>query len=310
MHIGLSRPPTPPFPTPDIDAALVAKIVEELGFESVFYGEHPVTSISAGGMGPHAHGVPFFQDTLVAIARASAVTTRLKIGSGVFLVPLHTPVMLAKQIASLDFYSGGRIIVGAGFGWSRDECRACGGNFERRFSQGCEALQIMRMLWTQDATEFHGEFYDVPPIQLLPKPVSKPMPPVLLPGPPFNVEEPWDSPRFERVYKRIVTYADGWIPAFVGNERMRVGPQRLTEGLKLMGRLCEDAGRDPKALQTTVLLRTDIIDGDLSWPELVSRDVLKTYEDIGTERVIVTIPTIVSDEHAREVLERMAEALL
>lgn len=310
MHIGLSRPPTPPHPTPDIDGALVAKIAEELGFESIFYGEHPVTPIGGPGQGPHAAGVPFFQDTLVALARASAVTNRIKLGSGVFLLPLHQPVLLAKQIASLDFYSKGRLIVGAGFGWSRGQCEACGGNFDRRFAQAYETLRIMKKLWTEEVTEFHGEFFDVPPIALFPKPVTKPWPPVLLPGPAYNSEEPWDSPRFLHLYKRIVTYADGWIPGFVGNERMREGPTRLVAGRKVMDQLCKEAGRDPRELQTTALLRTNIVDGDLAWPELVSRDVLKRYADIGTDRIIITIPTIISDTHAREVLERMAEALL
>ena len=310
MHIGLSRPPTPPHPLPDVDGALVAKIAEELGFESIFYGEHPITPVNDAGHSVHSSGVPFFQDTLVALARISGATTRIKIGSGIFLIPLHHPVMLAKQLASLDFYSGGRLIIGAGFGWSRIECEAMGGNFDKRFGQGREAIQLMKLLWSQDVTEFHGEFFDLAPVMLGPKPATKPWPPVLLPGPPLDTGEPWDSPRLLPALKRIVAYADGWIPARMGNEQMRNGPPLLVGARHMLDRLCEEAGRNPRELQTTVLLRTEIHDGDLTWPELVSRDVLRSYADIGIERVIVTIPTITDAAHAREVLNRMADALL
>src|SRR3979411_2465550 len=130
MHIGVSRPPTPEYPVPDVDGALVAKHAERIGFESVFYGEPPIRPLNDPGRSVHAAGVPFFQDTLVMLARASAMTTTLKVGAGVFLMPEHNPVLFAKQLASLDHYSGGRLIVGAGVGWSRTECELLGGNFD------------------------------------------------------------------------------------------------------------------------------------------------------------------------------------
>src|SRR4051812_49736767 len=87
MHIGISRPPTPPHPTPDVDGAAVAVVAEELGFESIFYGEHPIRPVDQPGQGVHADGIPFFQDTIVMLSRASAVTTRIKLGGGVFWYP-------------------------------------------------------------------------------------------------------------------------------------------------------------------------------------------------------------------------------
>jgi probable F420-dependent oxidoreductase len=309
MHIGLSRPPTPPHPTPDLDGAFVAQIVERLGFESLFYGEHAVTPVGDPGKLVHSSGVPFFQDPLVMLARASAVTTHLKLGAAVFVMPVHHPVLFAKQLASLDFYSGGRLIVGAGFGWSRVEIEATGGNFDRRWAQTREAIQVMKELWRQDVAEFHGEFFTVPPVRLAPKPAQRPGPPVLLTGP----ADGGVSVHSEQAiisFKRIVTCADGWLPAYIGRERMRAGVGEIEKGRKMLGDLCATAGRDPRELQICALLRTDIHDGSVDWPEVPDREILKMYEEIGVERVIVTIPTLTDEKQAKGVLTRLAEELL
>lgn len=310
MHIGISRPPAPPKPYHDVDGALVARAAEELGFESVFYGEHPIRTVAGGGHSGHSAGVPYFQDTMVMLARSSAVTTKIKLGSAVFLFPVHHPILFAKQLASIDFYSDGRLIVGAGLGWNRIECEVMGGNFDRRWGQTKETIQIMRKLWTEDDVEFHGEFYDVPPISLAPKPKYPSSPPILLPGPSFEAGEPMDSPRCETAFKRIVQFGDGWLPFRGGMDSMKSGAKDVAEGRKVMDRLCEEAGRNPAELRTTVILRTAIEDGDLRWPELVGKDVLRQYEDVGVERCLVTIPTITDDSKVHEVLERVAEAIL
>jgi len=310
MHLGISRPPAPPYPIVDVDGAVLAKIAEEVGFESIFYGEHPISPVEPGGHSVHSAGVPFFQDTLVMLARASAMTSRIKLGSGIFVLPLHQPVLFAKQLASLDYYSGGRLLVGIGAGWSRVECEAMGGHFDRRWAQIREQVQIMKSLWSEDVTEFRGEFYDIEPIRLYPKPVSRPWPPVLLPGPPFSAEEPMNSPKLRTAFKRIATYGDGWIPGRVGLEQMRTGPELIEQGRAVLREICEEVGRDYKELQVTALLRTEIHDGDLEWPELVSKDVIRRYEDSGVERAVVTIPTVTSEEHAREVIERVAAMIL
>jgi len=310
MHIGISRPPPPPEPWHDVDGALVARTAEALGFESVFYGEHPIRPVTGGTHQVHGAEIPYFQDTMVMLARASAVTTKIKLGSAVFLVPVHHPILFAKQLASIDFYSGGRLIIGAGVGWSRIECEVMGGNFDRRWGQTKEAIQIMRKLWTEEVVEFHGEIYDVPPIGLAPKPKTTPWPPILLPGPSLDAGEPMDSPRRKTAFKRIVQLGDGWIPFLAGMDQMKSGVKDIAEGRKVMNRLCEEAGRNPEELQTTVILRTEIQDGDLRWPELVSKETLRRYEDIGVERCLVTVPTITDDSKVDDVLERVAKAIL
>jgi probable F420-dependent oxidoreductase len=310
MHIGISRPPTPPRPIPDVDAALIAQLAEEAGFESVFYGEHPFTPVHDRGYVVHSSGVPFYQDTLVALARASGATTRITLGSGVFLLPLHHPVMFAKQLASLDYYSGGRLVAGVGLGWSRIEAEATGANFDRRWSQTRESIELMKRLWSEDGVEHHGEFFDFEPISIDPKPRSKPSIPILLPGPHTNNTDPLDSPKNIRYFERMAQNADGWIPAMLGNQRMEEGVARVGQGIELLDRLCREVGRDPSEMRITALLRTEIHDEVVEFPELVSKDLLHRYEDLGIERAVVTIPTVTDEKSAREVVERSAELLL
>ena len=197
---------------------MVARLAEELGFESIFYGEHPIRPVGQEGQGVHQDGVPFFQDTLVMLARASAMTSRIKLGGGVFLVPEHNPVQFAKELASLDFYSGGRLIVGAGVGWSRVECELLGGQWDRRWAQTRESIQIMKRLWSQDTAEYEGEFYSVPAVQLYPQPATRPWPPVLL-----------AARGSARSFRRIVEYGDGWIPAFAGEGAVAEGPAHVEQ---------------------------------------------------------------------------------
>jgi alkanesulfonate monooxygenase SsuD/methylene tetrahydromethanopterin reductase-like flavin-dependent oxidoreductase (luciferase family) len=159
VHIGVNRPISPPaYPVPDIDAAVIARHAEALGFESIFYGEHPIRPLDEPGMvvGRYSEGVPLFQDTLVALARASAVTSRIKIGSGVFNLPEHNPILFAKQIASLDLYSKGRVVLGLSVGWSEIEVTLLGGDFARRWEQTREAIRLMQALWTQDRVEMNS----------------------------------------------------------------------------------------------------------------------------------------------------------
>jgi probable F420-dependent oxidoreductase len=308
MYIGLSRPPAPPHPTPDVDLAVVAQVAERLGFESIFYGEHPVTPADDPGRLVHSSGVPFFQDLLVGLARASAVTSRLILGAGVFLIPIHQPVLFAKQLASLDHYSEGRLVLGAGVGWSRVETEVMGGNFDRRWTQAQESIELMKRLWSQDVVEFSSEFFTVPPVTIYPRPVQQPIP-VLLPGP-FDGGVSVDSPKASNAFRRIARCADGWLPAYIGTSRMREGVAEVVQGRRMLEEVATGMGRDPRELQVCVLLRTEIDDHDTTWPDVPGREILRMYEDIGVERVLVTIPTIVGERHAEDVLERLAEELL
>jgi len=176
-----------PLPAYTVDAAFIAKKAEELGFESIWYHEHPILPVhsdspfpSTGGAIPETYR--HFTDPYIALARASAVTNKIKLATGITLVPERNPLILAKQIASLDHYSGGRFLFGIGAGWNREETTLMGGDFDHRWTQTREAVLAMKELWTKDEAEFHGRYYDFPPVYCYPKPVQKPHPPVLLGG--------------------------------------------------------------------------------------------------------------------------------
>jgi probable F420-dependent oxidoreductase len=298
MQIGISRPPTPPHPTPDVDAAVVARHAEDLGFESILYGEHPIRPVGQAGVSVHADGVPFFQDTLVALARISAVTTTIKFGGGVFLVPEHNPVQFAKELASLDFYSGGRLLVGAGIGWSRVECELLGGRWDQRWEQTRETVQIMKRLWTQETASYDGQIYHVPPVQLFPQPVTTPHPPVLL-----------GARGTDRTFARIVDYADGWLPALVSEEDLGTGPAVVEAGRRRLDELAADAGRDPATIQITAIVRGPQVDGDRGPTRGVDRGLVRRLGDAGADRVLVSLPTITSGEEALIALSRIADAV-
>ena len=266
-----------------LDVAVVAQKAEALGFESLWLPEHGVMPVrvttryqgSADGTIPPS--MSDIGDPFIGLARASGVTTRLKLGTGICLVPEHNPLLLAKEIATLDHLSDGRFLFGIGAGWLREETELMGGNFPHRWGQTREAIQVMKELWTKDEAEFHGEFYDFPPVRSAPKPHQKPHPPIFLGGAAKNV------------FKRVIAWGDGWLP-------IRVTPEDIKNAKATLGELAAAAGRDPHAIEITVY-------GEASDP-----DVLKRFEDAGADRVIVRLQTT-EGEAALAELERMAEQL-
>ena len=217
-------------------------------------------------------------DPLIALARASASTSTIKLGTSISLVPEHNPLMQAKQIATLDKLSGGRFLFGIGAGWLQEETEIMGGDFRHRWGQTREAILAMKELWTKEEAEFHGRFYDFPPVKCSPKPVQHPHPPVLLGGYAANV------------FKRVVAWGDGWMPVRVSEEQVRAGRATLDE-------LAEAAGRDPSTIQLIVSnLQPD-------------RDVIARYGEAGANRVTVAPPPDAGAQGLAE-LERLAEQVL
>ena len=204
-----------------VDSAILAKHAEELGFESFWVPEHAIipvhtTSPYAGspdGVIPDAYGR--IVDPFVALARASAVTQTIKLGTGICLVPEHNPLHLAKVIATLDHSSGGRFIFGIGAGWLKEETEIMGGDFPHRWTQTREAILAMKALWTQEEAEYHGTYYDFPPVRSFPKPAQKPHPPVYLGG------------KARNAFNRIVAWGDGWMPNRTSVEEIRHGRHTL-----------------------------------------------------------------------------------
>jgi len=220
---------------PATDPAVIAKRAEELGFASFWAPEHPIIPIQFSTGYPGARdgripeGAKRIADPFVALARASAVTTKIQLGTGICLVPEPNPLLLAKEIASLDNYSGGRFLFGIGAGWLKEETEIMGGDFAHRWTQTRDAILAMKQLWTTDESEYHGKYYNFPPVISYPKPAHKPHPPVLLGG------------SSKHVFKRIVDWGDGWVPTIASAEQIRRGRATLNE-------LAAQAGRDPQSI--------------------------------------------------------------
>src|SRR5882762_6943940 len=217
------------------DPAVVARKAEELGFASFWVPEHPVIPLqtsspypgSRDGIIPDAYGR--IMDPFVALARASAVTKTIQLGTGICLIPERNPLLLAKEVATLDRLSGGRFLFGIGAGWLKEETEIMGGDFAHRWTQTRESVLAMKELWTKPEAEFHGKYYNFPAVRCFPKPAAKPHPPVLLGG------------ASKYVFKRIVEWGDGWLPTGASIEGIQRGRATLNE-------LAEKAGRDPQSL--------------------------------------------------------------
>jgi probable F420-dependent oxidoreductase len=266
-----------------IDVAVVAQKAESLGFESLWLPEHGVMPVRVATRyqgSPDGRIPPSMQDIgdpFIGLARASAVTTTLKLGTGICLVPEHNPLLLAKEIATLDHLSNGRFLFGIGAGWLQEETEIMGGDFEHRWSQTREAVLVMKELWTKEEAEYHGKFYDFPPVRSFPKPFHKPHPPIFLGGSAGNV------------LKRIVAWGDGWMP-------IRATPQDIKSARATLDELAAAVGRDPRSIEIMVY-------GEASDPEM-----LKRFEEAGASRATVRLE-VTEGEGALTELERMAEQL-
>ena len=280
MNVGTSTP----LPAYTIDPAFLAKKAEDLGFDSIWYAEHPALPVQSNSPFPATGGeIPWtyshFTDPYIALARASGATTKIKLGTGITLVPERNPLLLAKEIASLDRFSGGRFLFGIGTGWLREETELMGGDFEHRWTQTREAIEVMKELWTKDEAEYHGRFYDFPAVKSYPKPLQQPHPPVILGGLAKNV------------LRRVVTHADGWLPN-------RITPAEVEESRAKLDTMAAEAGRDPKSITISVFGQA---------PE---RDLVRSFLNAGADRVIVRPEHVETETEMGEQLERMAEAVL
>ena len=279
MEIGVSAI----ISSESMDVAAMARKAEEVGFRSFWLPEHAIIPVHTTSRyrGTPDGSIPSFMsdmgDPFIGLAMASATTSTIMLGTAVCLVPEHNPLVQAKQIAALDYHSGGRFIFGIGTGWLREEIEIMGGDFDHRWSQAREAVEVMKELWTKDEAEYHGRYYDFPPVRVFPKPARKPHPPVLLGGSARNV------------FKRVVAYADGWMPVGATTDDIRAGRAALDE-------LAQAAGRDPGSIEILVSGAADL-------------EEIKRAEDAGATMATVRIPSSAPGE-ALPALEKMAEALL
>ena len=164
----------------------LGRALEERSFESLWAPEHSHIPLSRQSPFPQGGDLPKkyydVMDPFVTLAAAAAATTRLKVGTGICLVVQRDPIQTAKQVASLDQISGGRLLFGIGAGWNAEEMADHGTVFASRFKLMRERVEAMKAIWTQSKPEYHGEFVSFPLMMTWPKPVQKPHPPVIVGG--------------------------------------------------------------------------------------------------------------------------------
>jgi probable F420-dependent oxidoreductase len=258
--------------------AELAVAVEERGFSSLFLPEHTHLPVRADEPPGLVEGVTLDNyrqslDPMVGLAAASAVTTRIRLGTGVLLVAQHDPIVLAKQVATLDQLSQGRVVLGMGFGWNRAEAEDHGVSFADRRAIAAEHVGCLRALWRDDPAEYHGTYVDLAPCWAAPKPVQ-PRLPVLVGG--------GSGPK---LFDAIADYADGWIP---------IGGSGLAQSLPELHRLAAERGRDPASLSV------------LPFGTVPSAGKLERYAELGIREVVLRLPTGPPDTMRRD-LDNLAE---
>ena len=188
------------------DLSTVARRAEALGFASLWIPEHPVIPVghttpfpgAADGVLPEHYNR--WADPFIALTVAAGVTNRIKLGTGICLLPERDPLMTAKVVASLDLYSNGRVILGIGGGWLREETEIMGTSFRLRWRRLRETVEAMRLLWTQTEVSYDGELVQFPAVRCEPKPVQPNGPPVLL------------GAHGPKALERVARSYDGWFP--------------------------------------------------------------------------------------------------
>jgi len=256
----------------------MARAVEERGFESLWFPEHshiPVSRLSPWGGRVGAPPLPDFysriHDAFVALGAAAAVTTRIRLATGITLVPQRDHLWLAKEVASLDAISGGRFIFGIGYGWNKEEMASHGVRYTERRALMREKILFMKQLWANEVASFQGEMIHLEPSWVWPKPVQKPHPPIIMGG---------DAG--PKTIADMVEFCDGWMP----NAR-----HDLVGRLHAVRTALAAAGRDPATFEIS------------AFSAVPDKEKIEQLTELGVARAIFNVPP----KSPAEVLTRLDE---
>jgi probable F420-dependent oxidoreductase len=269
------------FTTESMGPAPLARALEDRGFESLWVPEH--THIPSSRKSAYPAGGPLIRpyydimDPFLVLNTAATVTTKLKVGTGIALLPQRDPIVTAKMVSSIDQLSNGRFLFGVGNGWNQDEIENHGTVFESRHKLARERLEAMKTIWTNDEPEYHGEFVNFDKMKQWPKPKQKPYPPIIVGG------------AFPYAARRAIRYGDGWIPRADRLEQDGVGT--VIDKFRVMAR---EAGRDPASLPISIFRVPDDI------------EKLRFCRSIGVDRVVFTLPAEKEDK-LLPILDRWAD---
>lgn len=267
-----------------------AETAEEVGFHSLWFAEHVVLVDHPRSRYPYAEDGAFpvggdagLLEPFGAIAFAAAVTSRIRLGTGVCLVPQRSPIYTAKQVADCDVLSGGRLDFGVGIGWLREEFEALGADFDDRAQRCREYLDAMVSLWTDGVSRHEGRLLEVPPVRMFPKPIQKPHPPIVFGG------------ESDNALRRVGDLGQGWYG-------FNLLPEEARARIEALDAILERRGRDPRSVEVSVS----------PYLKPGGRDpaALEAYADAGVDQVIQLVgsrrPADVREE-IRELGARLLE---
>jgi probable F420-dependent oxidoreductase len=299
MRFGIALPQVGSGVGPEV-LVTVAKRAEDLGFDSFWVLDRilwPVNPREPYPIGDGSLPVKYktVLDPLETLTFVAAHTRRAALGTSVLNLPWYNPVLLARQLTTLDILSGGRLKVGFGVGWSQDEYQAAGAIWRERGKRADELIQALKKIWTTDPVEFQGKYYRIPKSVIGPKPVQKPHPPIYM------------AAYTPSAMKRVAAEANGWFP--VGIPLSGVGP--IFEGIKGMAK---EAGRDPAALELIVRANVEIHNSRIQKDradftgtlEQIGEDV-KTTQNLGATEIVFDAQFSLGVETASDVVSRMEQ---
>ena len=268
LSFGYHLPIWGPAATRDTLIAL-ARRVEALGFDSVWASDHVVIPFEIRSRYPYNATGDFplppttnFLEPLTALSLVAGVTERVRLGTTVLVLPHRHPVLAAKMLATLDHLAPGRVILGAGVGWMREEIELLGAPYDQRGAWTDEAIQIMRKCWRDERVSHRGRFFDIPEIGVAPKPAHKTIP-------------IWIGGHTPRAMRRVAELGEGWHAAFATPDVMR-------KGLVELKAACEKVGRNPAEVTLSVRLGLAA-----KRPSGEILEELKRLRDVGVSHVIV-----------------------
>jgi len=283
MDIGCHLPNQGPLATREA-LATFARAADERGVASLWVSDHVIfprtaTGSYPGGRFPHPPDKAYLEP-VVTLTAAAMCTTRARLGASVFILGHRHPVVMAKMLTSIDALSEGRLIVGVGVGWWKEELEMLGAPFTKRGRQADEALQVFKALWTQDNPAFDGEFFRIRDLGFAPKPVQKPHPPIWVGG---------DSPG---AFRRVATLGDGW-------HATSKTPAQFSEALGRLRKATDEARRPFESIELS--LRFELTDELITQGTQAVVDALGAYKRLGLRHILL--------QFRRDDLGRMLEIL-
>ena len=292
MKLGITIPNNWGLEDPQ-DVLNIAVRAEELGFDSVWVNHHV---FNAGYIYERLGHKPYY-DALTTLTYAGAMTKRVRLGTTILVLPYLNPMVLAKELATLDVYSGGRVTVGVGVGALKPESDALGSDYHTRGRYTDESLAIMKELWTQDVPSFSGHFFQFSGAPFSPKPLQKPHPPL------------WIGGTSDAALRRVARLGDGWHPNRMSADSMRESLAKLQVQLDEQGRSMDEITLSIRA--EVNVLTAPSANGDepqVGTPLQISEGI-KGFEELGVEEIVMQIGSL-DAKHINQVMEDFADKVM